>query len=182
MPVPLLDDTGRVRGAVGAIIDITDRKQAEQQLQATAERLGAILDRAPVGINLADHEGRFLEINPALQRITGYSAEELRGMTYYDLTHPEDRAQQQELMTAFKEGKSDHYEIEKRYIRKDGRTIWVRVAGSKVDADHTMGIVEDVTERKEAAAQLKATAERLKAILENAPVGIVIHRSGRPFD
>ncbi len=178
--VPLLDDTGRVRGAVGAFIDITDRKQAEQQLQATAERLGALLDRAPVGINLADHDGRFLEVNPALQRITGYSAEELKGMTYYDLTPPEDCADNHERMKAFREGKSDHYETEKRYIRKDGTTIWVRVAGSKVDAEHTMGIVEDVSERKEAAAQLQATAERLQAILEHAPVGIVINdREGR---
>ena len=86
----------------------------------------------------------------------------------------------QGFMTAFQEGKSPHYEMEKRYIRKDGKTIWVRVACSKVDADHTMGIVEDVTERKEAAAELKATAERLKAILENAPTGIVINdRDGR---
>jgi two-component system sensor histidine kinase/response regulator len=178
--VPLLDNAGKVRGAVGAYIDITERKQAEQQLQATAERLGALLDRAPVGINLADHEGRFLEVNPALQRITGYSAEELKGMTYYDLTRPEDCADNHERMKAFREGKSDHYETEKRYIRKDGTTIWVRVAGSKVDAKHTMGIVEDVSERKEVAAQLKATAERLKAILDNAPVGIVINdREGR---
>jgi PAS domain S-box-containing protein len=172
---PVLDSNGKLVLAVMTSEDITARKQAERQLQATAERLGAIWDRAPVGIDLADHEGRLLEINPALQRITGYSAKELKTMTYYDLTHPEDRARNQELMTAFKEGKSDHYEIEKRYIRKNGGTIWVRVAGSRIDTEHTMGIVEDVTERKEAAAQLKATAERLKAILENAPVGIVIN-------
>jgi len=165
---------------IGIIEDITARKQAEQQLQATTERLRAILDRAPVGIDVVDHKGRFLEINPALQRITGYSAEELKGMTYYDLTHPEDRARMREVITAFKEGKSPYYEIEKRYIRKDGKTIWVRVAGSKVDAEHTMGIVEDVTERKEADAQLQATTERLHAILEHAPVGIVItNREGR---
>ena len=156
------------------IEDTTERKQMEEQLQATAKRLRAIMERAPVGIDLADFEGHYLETNPAMEQITGYSAEELKTLTFYDITHPEDCDGNRELATQLRDGKRQSYEMEKRYIRKDGRTIWVRVASSRVDAEHTMGIVEDITERKEAAAQLEATAERLQAILERAPVGIVV--------
>ncbi|MGA2992091.1 MAG: PAS domain S-box protein, partial [Candidatus Korobacteraceae bacterium] len=166
--------------SISMIEDITARKEMEQQLQATAQRLTAILNRAPIGIDLSDDEGRFLETNPAFERITGYSAGELKGMTFYDLTHPGERARNQEYMAELKAGKVQSYEMEKRYLRKDGKTIWVRVVGSRVDAGHTMGIVEDITERKEAAAQLQASAERLHAILERAPVGIAItDRKGR---
>ncbi len=166
--------------ALSMIEDITARKQMEQQLQATVQRLTAILNRAPVGIDVSNDEGGFLEVNPAFERITGYSAEELKGMTFYQLTHPDEHARNRELVAELKAGKVPSYEMEKRYRRKDGKTIWVRVTGSRVDAEHTMGIVEDITERKEAAAQLQATAERLQAILEHAPVGIVVtDREGR---
>ena len=157
-----------------------ERKEAQAQLRLTAQRLGAILDRAPFGIDLVDSSGHFLEINPAFQRITGYSAEELKGMTFYDLTDPADRARNRELMVALHEGKLPFHEIEKRYIRKDGSVVWVRAATSKVDAEHTMGIVEDITRRKQAEAQLQATTERLHAVWEHAPVGIVVNdREGR---
>jgi PAS domain S-box-containing protein len=154
-----LDDEHKI----SIIEDITARKQAEQQLQATAERLGAILDRAPVGIDLADHEGRFLEVNPAFQRITGYSAEELKGMTYYDLTHPEDCAHNRELLTAFKEGKSPYYEMEKRYIRKDGKIIWIRVTASRLNEETNIGIIEDITARMREATELRAAKEASEA-------------------
>jgi PAS domain S-box-containing protein len=179
--VKLLEElAGDLAYGIVALRNQEERKEAQAQLHSTAQRLGAILDRAPVGIDLVDSDGRFLEVNPAFQRITGYSAEELKGMTFYDLTHPDDRVRNRELMGALWEGKLPSHEIEKRYIRKDGHTIWVRATTSKVDAAHTMGIVEDITERKEAAAQLQATAERLQAILEHAPVGIaVVHRDSR---
>jgi PAS domain S-box-containing protein len=93
-----------------------ERKEAQAQLRLTAQTLGAILDRAPFGIDLVDSSGHFLEVNPAFQQITGYSAEELKGMTFYDLTHPADCARNRELMAALYEGKLHSHEIEKRYM------------------------------------------------------------------
>ena len=178
--VPLLDERGRIRGAVGAFIDITERKRAEKQLQATAERLKAVLENAPVGIVINDREGRLIESNATHLRICGYSTEELRDKTFADYTHPDDIAKNRELFEQIKSGKLQSFEMEKRYIRKDGETIWVRLIAAKLNEESNIGIIEDITARKQAQQQLRATAERLKAILDNAPVGIVItNREGR---
>ncbi|MGA2962264.1 MAG: PAS domain S-box protein, partial [Candidatus Korobacteraceae bacterium] len=178
--VPLLDESGGVRGAVGAFIDITERKRAEEQLQATAERLQTILDNAPMGIAVNDREGRLIEPNAAYQRICGYSAEELKGKKFTDYTHPDDVAKNLELYEQLGSHKLRSYEMEKRYIRKDGKIIWIRVIAAKLNDENNIGIIEEITARKQAEQQLQATADRLKAILERAPVGIVItDREGR---
>ena len=85
--VGLLEElAGDLAYGIVALRNQDERKEAQAQLRLTAQRLGAILDRAPVGIDLVDSSGHFLEVNPAFQRITGYSAEELKGMTFYELT------------------------------------------------------------------------------------------------
>ena len=180
---PLLEN-GVFAGFLATCVDTTEhvdqRKQAELQLRATAERLKAILDCAPVGINISDRQGRFLENNAAFLRIIGYTQDELKDKTFYDITHPDDRPASRQHIDALMTGAVPFYEIEKRYTRKDGQTVWVRVIGVRVDPDYTLGIVEDITERKQAAEQLQATAGRLQAILDHAPVGILINnRDGR---
>jgi PAS domain S-box-containing protein len=172
--VPLRDDAGRVRGAVGAYIDITERKRAEKQLQATAERLKAILENAPVGIVITNREGRLIESNMAHQRMCGYSAEELKGKKFTDYTHPDDVAKNLQLFEQLGSDKLQSYEMAKRFIRKDGEIIWIRIITSKLNTENNIAIIEDITARKQAEEQLRATANRLQAILDNAPVGIVV--------
>jgi PAS domain S-box-containing protein len=173
-----LFENGLFTGFLATCVDTTEhvdqRKQAEQQLRATAERLKAILDHAPVGILINTRDGRLVECNAAHERITGRSAEELKGAAFADYTHPEDLARNLELFEQLNDGKLPSLEIEKRYLRKDGQVIWVRAIASLLNKDLNIGIVEDVTARKQAELQLRDTAERLKKILENAPVGIVI--------
>ena len=158
---------------MGVVEDVTERKEAAGRLQATAERLGAILDHAPLGIVIQDREGRLVECNAAQQRITGYSAEELKGTKFAEYTHPEDLGRNLELFESVKNGKLPSMEIEKRYVRKDGQVIWVRAIASRLNEDFNIGIIEDITARKQAEQRLQDTAERLKTILEHAPVGIV---------
>jgi PAS domain S-box-containing protein len=151
--------------------DIAERKRAEQQLTATANRLRAILDHAPVGIVTANLDDRFEETNPAFQRMTGYSAEELKQMHWKQLTHPDDVPANINLVRALKVGELQNYDFEKRYRLKNGATIWVRVIGSRLDEKHKISIVEDITERKQTAV---ATA-RLAAIVENSDDAIWSH-------
>jgi PAS domain S-box-containing protein len=159
---------------VGAYIDITERKRAEKQLQATAERLKAILENAPVGIVITNREGRLIESNMAHQRMCGYSAEELKGKKFTDYTHPDDVAKNLQLFEQLGSDKLHSYEMEKRFIRKDGEIIWIRIITSKLNTENNIAIIEDITARKQAEEQLRATANRLQAILDNAPVGIVV--------
>ena len=145
-----------------------------ERILAAAERLKAILDNAPVGIVINDREGHLIESNAAHRRICGYSAEELKGKKFTDYTHPDDIARNLQLYEQLGSDKLQSYEIEKRYIRKDGKIIWIRVIVSKINAETNIGIIEDITARKQAEEHLRATADRLQAILDNAPVGIVI--------
>lgn len=148
--------------------------------QSAAERLSAILEHAPVGIVVGDLSGHVLESNAALQRMLGYSAGELAGRLFADYTHPDDLPRNLELRQQLRDGKLESYDMEKRYLRKDGSVIWGRAVASKLGNGLVLSIIEETTAQKGAEQQLCDTAKRLQAILQHAPIGIVISdRKGR---
>jgi PAS domain S-box-containing protein len=133
---------------------------------------GAVFACARVGIALADLDGRFIASNRAYQEIAGYSAEELAGMTLMDLTHEDDREVTRGVRTQLLEGGRPDVRVDKRYRRKDGATVWVRVTGSVIPGpdgapEMFMAVVEDITERKQAEDEVRlseafmADAQRL---------------------
>lgn len=173
---------GRVPGAfVLAIIrDITLRKQAERDrlrlaqeqaargaaeaattaLQQSEERFRTAFDHAPIGMDLVTLDGRFMQVNAALCTLFGYSEQELLGMTTIELTFPEDRASDLALVNRMLAGEIETFQLEKRYIRKDGAIIWGRVNSSVVrDAEGTplyfIGQIEDITGRIWAEQELR---------------------------
>ena len=83
-----------------------------------------------------------IESNAAHQRICGYSAEELKGKKFTDYTHPDDIAKNLQLFEQLGSDKLRSYEMEKRYIRKDGEIIWIRVIASRLNEENNIGIVE----------------------------------------
>ncbi len=175
--VPIWDQQGRVIGIVGISRDITDRKLAEEALRASEERFRAFFEGAAIGIALVDLEGHPVQVNPALQKMLGYSEEELRRMTFAEFTHPDDRALDLALFQELLEGKRDHYHMEKRYIRKDGQVIWGHLTVSSLrheNPTYVIGMVEDITERKRAEEALRESQERLQAIMDNAPAVIFV--------
>ena len=178
--VPLLNPEGKVWGAVSAYIDITERKRAQEQLEATAERLRAILATAPIGINIVDHEGRVQETNLAFCHIMGYSHEEIIGRNFAEYTHPDDVEKNLELQRGINSGELQSYMLDKRFIRKDGSVIWARVRVAALNREFRVSTIADITEKVLAQEHLRRTAERLRLILEKAPVGIVVtDRTGR---
>jgi two-component system NtrC family sensor kinase len=182
---PVRDSAGAPDGAVVAYRDITARvelqraveqhaKELDQQvaerteaLRASQERLRAIFEAAAVGVGVSDAEGRMVECNPALAAITGYSAEELLTMRFADFTHPDDVDADMVLLRELVAGKRDAYQLEKRYVRKDGETVWVNLTCSLLrdgpdQPPLAIGIVEDISARKEAQEAL-IQAEKLSA-------------------
>lgn len=147
------DENGELLGVVSVVHDVTERRRAEDALRESEARFRAIFEDAAIGMDLVDMQGRIVESNPAFQEMLGYSAEELRGKTAADFTHPDDFRVEMQLYRETIEGKRDHFHMEKRYYRKDGRMIWVRLTVSLVcsptgEPRFAIGMVEDITERK----------------------------------
>ena len=177
---PWFDEQGRPAGMEGVARDITARMDAEAALRESEERFLAMFDLAPVGIAQADPAtGRLLVVNPKLCLITGYPADELLTMRVSEITHPEDRERDWELFQSVVKGEAPEYWMEKRFVRKDNSVAWVNVnmivlrddAGAPV---RTVGIIEDITERKraeEASARFLAGSPAVIYALRLAPGG-----------
>jgi len=164
--------------------DITDRKLAERSLRESEELFRATFETAGIGIALVDMQGHPIKSNSALQRMLGYSEEELRRMQFTEFTHPDDRQRDWGMYQELLAGKIENHEIEKRYLRKDGQVVWGYLTGSLVrGADgqplYGVGMVEDITERKNAVEALRASETRFRTLIQRAPVAISISRSGR---
>jgi PAS domain S-box-containing protein len=129
------------------------------ELQASEARFRTIFEHTAMGISLADMKGRWLATNPALQEMLGYSGEELDDMGYTELTHPDDVPASVDLFEELVAGERDDYTVDKRYIRKDGRVIWGRLTASLIrgvngQPQYAIGMVEDITEQKQAQEAL----------------------------
>lgn len=161
---------------LGFVRDVTENRQAVQALRASEARFRAMFDGAPVGMALVDKDGRPLECNASLQKMLGYEDDELRKMVFTEFTHPEDSAEDMRQFEELATGRRDRYEMDKRYIRKDGGVVWAHlnvslVQGSGGAARHVIAMVEDITERKAAAAALRESEEQLRQAQRMEAVG-----------
>ena len=157
----------------GGLVDITARKQAEEALRLSESRFRAIFEIAPVGISMSDLRGRIMWTNRALQQILGYTAEELRGMPFQEVTHPEDLGENLRLQEELLAGKCQHYSLEKRYLQKDGGIAWAEVMvallrDARREPQYLLATVIDRTARKQAEAELRECEQRFRDITENA--------------
>jgi PAS domain S-box-containing protein len=158
--VPLRDETGKLVRWYGTAIDIEDRKRAEQALRKSEERWRSVFENSAIGVALTDLNGRFLATNHVYQTIVGYTEEELRALCFLDVTHEDYREANWALITELLEGKRRQFQIEKKYLRKDGTSIWVSnnvslVPGTERVPRFIMALSEDITQRKRAEESLQ---------------------------
>ncbi len=136
----------------------------------TQQRWQAVFENSAVGIGLTDVSGRFLAANPVLQRMLGYSAEELQAISIIDVTLEEDREHAWSRLAQLQVGSLHNYRLERRYLRRDGGVIWANTSVSIIPGTETthpmlVRIVEDITERKKAEAESHALKDELAAEL-----------------
>jgi PAS domain S-box-containing protein len=171
---------GVVRGFFVLVTDISANKRAELALRESEERFRLTIDEAPIGMALVAPDGHFLRVNHALCGIVGYTADELTGLTFQAITHPDDLNVDLEPAARLARGEIPRYQLEKRYIRKDGTLVDIMLNGSVLrGADgapvHFIAQIEDITERKRLEDELRlaeATSSGILSISADAIISV----------
>lgn len=183
-PNPSYDTDGNYLGGLGVITDISQRKQAEQELSKTTERLDLALKGTQAGLwdwHVSTGEAVF---NERWAEIVGYTLEELSPVsiqTWMELCHPDDLKQSNLLLEKHFKGQSDFYHCESRMKHKNGSWIWILDRGKVMEWDDAgnpvrmTGTHVDITEQKETAEALQKNEKRLLTILETNPDPIVVY-------
>lgn len=153
--------------------EIAERRLTEAALRDSEARFRVIFEKAGLGIGLLDKEGRVRESNQALAQMLGYSSQELRGKTLFELTHPEDKKISMRLFQELVAGKHTHYKLEKRFLRRDGSLLWARkmvsgVYGVRGELQFAIDMIEDITESKRAEMALVESEARFRHIADMA--------------
>jgi PAS domain S-box-containing protein len=176
---PLLSAKGDLVGAVNCFLDITERKRADAALERSRmhaleqeQRLAATYEHAAIGISEIAPDGHFLRVNEAICAITGYSRDELLASKLFRYTHPDDADPDREGFRKQVAGELEFYSVEKRFIRKDGRVIWLSVRSSPVRGAeerllYVVRVVQDITERKASEQRQKLLMDELNHRVKN---------------
>lgn len=124
-----------------------------------------LFEQAPLGIAMVNSEtGDFININAEFCKIVGYSEEELTHSNFQKITHPDDVSENVNCLNKLKGGNLSDFSVEKRYLHKTGRTVWVNLIGAKLwkldeKSKHHIAIIEDITDKKRAEEELKQSFE-----------------------
>ncbi len=147
-----------------------------RKLQESEARFRATFEQAAVGIEMLNLDGRFLRGNTMLGEILGYSQKELQNLNFADITYSDDLVRELPLLEDLLARRIGHYTIEKRYLRKDGLIVWVRVTSSlaNVSEPYRISIIEDITGRKNVEEALRTSDARLNKAIETVREGVII--------
>jgi PAS domain S-box-containing protein len=160
--------------AIGRLIQ--RRHELDVSLIESRKPFESAFEYSPIGMALVSPEGQWLRSNRSVTRFLGYSAQELRGMTFQQITHPEDLDKDVHLLQKVLAGEIDTYTMEKRYFHKDGSIVWALLGATMIrDMEgkplYFISQIEDITERKRIELELRMTSQRLQMALEGAQIG-----------
>ncbi len=175
----ITDDQGQITGTLAVISDISERKRAERALKESEELSKAIVANAPIGIATSDLRYHFLSANEAFCKILGYEEEEIRKLTFKEITCPEDLPESEAKMAALENGIISSLVHEKRYFKKDGTTIVGRIIVNAIRNQTGQPILfiaelEDITKSKRLEDDLRSSEERFRAISTSAMDAIIL--------
>lgn len=166
---------GRIQRFAGVAQDVTSDKQKDHALNQAQQRFQAAFDNSSLGLVVTTPDGQLQLINKAFSQITGYPIDELTNNTYKNLTYAEDIPYNQQLIEQINRGEIIFFNLDKRYVRKDGSLIWVRMNVSRIvredgQTDSLIGICQDITAEIAAHQALQASETRFRSLVADAPV------------
>ncbi len=174
---PMRGPVGELTGFLGIARDLSAQKKAENELRESEMRFRRSFEHSGIGMAIVSLEGRWIQVNQSLLDMLGYEREQLLGMTFQDITHPEDLEADLGLLKDTLAGKRQSYTMEKRYFNVSGETIWVKLNVSLVrdykgEAVHFVSQMENISESKKLTREMKEVSDRLELAVQAAGVGI----------
>ncbi|MEP0846853.1 MAG: PAS domain S-box protein [Phycisphaerae bacterium] len=147
--------------------------------RSDAASFETLFECAAVGIAQVGIDGRFIRVNQKLCEMLGYSRGELLSRTFQEITHPGDLPQNLFQYRRALRREIDRYTLEKRYLRKDGQTVWVSlsvalVRGADGQGRYFISVIEDITQRRQAEDALRISEQRYHALVEAMAEGVVL--------
>lgn len=155
---PLRDEDGRIIAVANVSRDLEEIRLVEHKLEASEARFWHFVEQLPIGVGVIDEQGHWTRVNPALQRFFGYTEGELKELTPIDVTHEDDTDDTRAQIEKLRSDEAPFVRFEKRYRHRDGRTLWADIMGMPLrlesNSGHFMGIITDITQRKQLEDQL----------------------------
>ena len=183
------DNRGTPLYFISQIQDITQRKAAHDALAASEERFRVAFADAPIGMAIVGPDQVVQRVNRAYCALLGYAESELIGTNLMEITHPDDRAANTDLIARALAGQLRTYQLEKRYLRQDGQVVWASLSASLVRRDdgapwYFLSQIQDITARKEAkllvterrrlTEELRASETKFRALVEQLPAAVYL--------
>lgn len=163
-----------------AFSNISAEKQHEEKLKKSEEKFRSIFDYTNMGIVITDVNGSLIDINKSFCNLLGYNKDELLRQNFKDFTHPDDLDKELILVNKLRKKHKSSYRLEKRYITKSGKTIWVEAAIAFKSATETspemmIGIILDIEDKINPSHQLIHNEKHFSQLFENMEQGFALH-------
>ncbi len=177
--VPLQGADGKVEKWVGTWTDIDARKRTEEALRESEEKFRNAFEHTNVAMVLTDLNHRFIRSNTAFAQMFGYTREEILKLSMEDITHPDDVAESYAHRAELISGEILSFQMEKRYIHKDGHLLWglvnvSLVRNSEGQPRHYVGQIQDTTDRRRTEAELRKTSDVLRAVTDGTSDAVFV--------
>lgn len=175
--------------ALTALLAFLLLKQKQYAVNSLNQSEQAFIDtfaNAAVGIAHLSLDGKFIRVNPVLCQMLGYSEAELTQMSFQQLTYHADLDADVAMVRQLQHGDTDHYEMEKRYVCKDGKVLWVYLSVAIIRSpasSYFIAVIHDIHEQKQMQQQLAQSELRFRTLLDNTPQIAVqgYHADGSTF-
>ena len=176
---PMMSAKGDLLYTVGMIEDVTERNLAGELLKESEEKFRRIFEDASTAMAMVS-DYKFIKVNRAFLNLLGYAEKEIIGKTLFEITHPEDLTKTQTIASEMHHEEKDHFQTEKRYLRKDGESLWANVSGTLIRDGmgrklYSLIMIENITGKKMAQDELKKSEASLRAVYNSGTqmVGLV---------